>query len=289
MTQHAHTNIQAIRRINENGHPPSKAAASYIIHVACYPDPAFGKDIVLWDDIRAAFDDVMHVRSGTLVLPFLRGPDLRNLEPLRIAAVPGATLDVVVRKQSRKLDLSSKFLKEALFGKKQKRALSNSTPASITTPTKTTSVKQIPTGNPVEATMKNSVKVDKPAAVTTPLPQPYRGPHSQALFAQLQQDTTPQKLNVPKEAHPPHIRIPTVQTLPEVESKGKLEDKNAQFALGGMYSRDQGAVQSSSQAMEWFEKAVAQGYAAGQYYPGKVYDSGQGQTKYYANAMDLYL
>ncbi|KAG0319667.1 hypothetical protein BGZ97_001719 [Linnemannia gamsii] len=47
----------------------------------CHPDPISAKNILLWDDSMAAFDDVLHVR----------------LDPARIAATPGVTLDVVVR------------------------------------------------------------------------------------------------------------------------------------------------------------------------------------------------
>ncbi|KAG0365511.1 hypothetical protein BGX24_004123 [Mortierella sp. AD032] len=63
-----------------------------------FPDPSLGKDMVHWDDILADFmADVGHVRSGTFVLPFLKGSDFKNLDPPRISAIPSTTLDVVVR------------------------------------------------------------------------------------------------------------------------------------------------------------------------------------------------
>ncbi|KAG0376459.1 hypothetical protein BGX24_007721 [Mortierella sp. AD032] len=269
--------MQAVRRINENGQAPSEAAASDIIHVACYPDPSLGKDIVLWDDIRAAFDDVMHIRSGTL-------------DPLRIAAVPGATLDVVVRKPSRKQELSLESLKEALFGSQQESTLPNSTPVSSATATQTTTVEQIPTDDPVEATMKNSTKVDKPAAVITPPPPPYRGPHNQAssttaterglpgdgqLVAQPQEDVTPQKCDAPQEAVPQTRILTVVQKTAEVELKAKLGESDAQFTLGNMYDCGQGVEQCSSQALHWYRKAAEQGHAAAQFATGKGYQTGQ--------------
>ncbi|KAF9125972.1 hypothetical protein BGW39_007022 [Mortierella sp. 14UC] len=39
----------------------------------------------------------LHLQHNDKTLPFLMGPDLKALDPLRIAAVPGAILDVVVR------------------------------------------------------------------------------------------------------------------------------------------------------------------------------------------------
>ncbi|KAF9904924.1 hypothetical protein EC991_002224 [Linnemannia zychae] len=107
--------MQAVRRINENGNPPSELALSAIIHVACHSDPSSGKDIVLWDDILAAFKaDVIHIRSGTFVIPFLKGPDFKNLDPLRIIAFPGVTLDVIVRNQSGEQDFSMQSLQKSL-------------------------------------------------------------------------------------------------------------------------------------------------------------------------------
>ncbi|KAK3836861.1 MAG: hypothetical protein J3R72DRAFT_423719 [Linnemannia gamsii] len=42
------------------------------------------------------FGNALYVRSGDIALPFLRGPDFKNLDPPRLAAIPGVTLDVVV-------------------------------------------------------------------------------------------------------------------------------------------------------------------------------------------------
>ncbi|KAF9912307.1 hypothetical protein EC991_000199, partial [Linnemannia zychae] len=42
------------------------------------------------------FGNALYLRIGDIALPFLKGPDFKNLDPLRIAAVPGVTLNVVV-------------------------------------------------------------------------------------------------------------------------------------------------------------------------------------------------
>ncbi|KAG0289919.1 hypothetical protein BGZ96_006606 [Linnemannia gamsii] len=52
--------------------------------MVCHPDTASCKFILLWDDILIVFSNAL---SGTVALP---------LDPLRFAAVPGVTLDVVV-------------------------------------------------------------------------------------------------------------------------------------------------------------------------------------------------
>jgi hypothetical protein len=49
------------------------------LHLPYHPDTSSGKDILLWDDILAAFkEDVIHVLSGTIILPFLKGPDFKK-------------------------------------------------------------------------------------------------------------------------------------------------------------------------------------------------------------------
>jgi hypothetical protein len=72
--------IQPVRRVNENEQLNSgSATTTNIIHLTYYPDPSTGKDILLWDDILAAFkEDVVHVRSGVRVLPFLKGSDFKK-------------------------------------------------------------------------------------------------------------------------------------------------------------------------------------------------------------------
>ncbi|KAG0248005.1 hypothetical protein BGZ95_008265, partial [Linnemannia exigua] len=215
------------------------------------------------------------------------------LDPLRIAAVPGVTLDVVVKKQSGKNELSLESLKEALFGTQQESTLANSTPTSATTATQTTAVQQIPTGDSVVSTVKNSTNIDKPTAVATPPPPPYRGPHNQAsspttasgegplgdrqVAAQPQEGAQPQKVDAPKKAdipqepEAPPKRTPTVaQRFAEAELKAKLGDRNAQFELGEMYEHGHGTEQSISQAFEWYGKAANQGLIVAQYTVGML-------------------
>ncbi|KAG0377314.1 hypothetical protein BGX24_006336 [Mortierella sp. AD032] len=73
-----------------------------------------GRDIVLWDDILAVFKSALYVRSGAVALPFLKGLDFKNLDPLRIVAVPGASLDLVVRGQPNDKELSVENLQDSL-------------------------------------------------------------------------------------------------------------------------------------------------------------------------------
>ncbi|KAK3847196.1 MAG: hypothetical protein J3R72DRAFT_187571 [Linnemannia gamsii] len=87
--------VQAVCRVYENGLAVTDNGAG-TIHIVCHLDPSSGKNILLWDDIKAVFGNALYVRSGDLAIPFLKGLDFKNLDPLRIAAIPGLTLNVVV-------------------------------------------------------------------------------------------------------------------------------------------------------------------------------------------------
>ncbi|KAF9082299.1 hypothetical protein BGX23_012595 [Mortierella sp. AD031] len=74
-----------MRAAYKNGPSEPDASQSEVVHIACHHDPSIDKDIILWDDILAAFKEPLHIRCG--------------LEPLCIAAVTDALMDVVVESQ----------------------------------------------------------------------------------------------------------------------------------------------------------------------------------------------
>ncbi|KAF9912506.1 hypothetical protein EC991_010593 [Linnemannia zychae] len=86
--------LQAVRPVHKNNLFPTILAP--VAHVVINNDPISGRKIILWDDILQAFQDASHPRHGTKCIPFLKGPDLKCLDPLRFNAVPDAILDIVV-------------------------------------------------------------------------------------------------------------------------------------------------------------------------------------------------
>ncbi|KAF9902552.1 hypothetical protein EC991_004804 [Linnemannia zychae] len=83
------------------------ASRNKIVHVATHFDEsvgASGKEIVLWDDILIVFRDAVYLQHGQRVVPFLKGGDFKNLVPWRIAAIPGAILDVIVAREEEQPD-----------------------------------------------------------------------------------------------------------------------------------------------------------------------------------------
>jgi hypothetical protein len=74
--QETHPHVQAVRRVYETGQPTTPSTTT---HIVCHPDSSSsGKDIILWDDIKAVFGDVAHVRSGSTIQAFLKGRDFKK-------------------------------------------------------------------------------------------------------------------------------------------------------------------------------------------------------------------
>ncbi|KAF9153944.1 hypothetical protein BG015_002250 [Linnemannia schmuckeri] len=310
------SHVQAVRRVYDNGQP---STASDTIHLVCYPDPFSGENILLWDDIKAAFDNVVHVRSGTVVLPFIKGANFKNLDPLRIAAVPGVTLDVVVRGQDAPQDSSHAGTitntaprRNPVYGL-ENTAMDNYThidkPADIIVLSQLMSRRRSwetlgsdharpniaatsnsAARNPVygdeSKAMDNYTHIDNPA--TAPL---RRAPH--AILDDQSSSTT----NI----HTPQSRLSTDQSQPRAPQEqpsnltkhftntmanANLGDKVAQVALGRMYKTGRGVKQDYRTAVEWFLKAANQGYADAQLELGQLYRDGSGVEKDYSTALE---
>lgn len=68
--------VQALRSLPKSALtsiPLSSPAPT--VYIDCHQDPTTKKPILLWDDIRLAFADALHVRNQARVLPFLKGDD----------------------------------------------------------------------------------------------------------------------------------------------------------------------------------------------------------------------
>ncbi|KAG0372084.1 hypothetical protein BGX24_000753 [Mortierella sp. AD032] len=150
--------VQAVRCVYDNGHSTTSPNTAEVFHLPCHLDPSLNKDILLWDDIVSAFKgDIIHIRSGTIILPYLKGTDFKNLDPLRIAAVPDVTLDVVFRGRTEDKELSLESLQKALPGAHQQGDVNNPAfnAAAIAT------VKRNPVGGLVETAWENYMYIDE--------------------------------------------------------------------------------------------------------------------------------
>ncbi|KAG0292923.1 hypothetical protein BGZ96_003503 [Linnemannia gamsii] len=290
-----HPTVQAVRRVFESGPPPSSSETMYLV---CHPEPSLGKDIILWDDIKAVFNNALYVRSGAVVLSFVKGPDVKNLDPHRVAAIPGAIMDVVIPSQLGEKELSLDSLQQALPGSLQEDNNPISTSNSNTATAATNAVSRNPIGELVEEAMQNYNHIDNPAKLP-----PRRGP--QAILAEQatpkDNDTDfPKVLTIATNstANNSDSRLGAPQELSSASSsdfaetmiKTRIGDKEGQFTVGESYHTvaNLGVSQDSPKAMEWYQKAAEQGHLAAQSNIGSLYYNGQGVPKDYSQAMARY-
>ncbi|KAG9073384.1 hypothetical protein KI688_001179 [Linnemannia hyalina] len=255
--QEHHPPVQAIRPVCETG---QTMAPANITHIVCHPDSSSsGKDVILWDDIKAAFGDVALVRSGSIVQAFLKGRDFKNLDPLRIAAVPGATLEVVIRGQPARTESA---VQQTTSNRASLQELSR---------------------DALQETQK-SARPSKYSYIRNPIPARPRRTLKTASTQQLSTTIgTPNTCDVPKVTplSPP-------QPASEEPVSGSVADfistmvtarsgcQDAQAGLGAMYMDGIGVSQDYKQAMEWLLKAAEQGSASAQCNIGIIYENGKG-------------
>jgi hypothetical protein len=70
--------VQAVRVVYKNGDPAAGYALAADLHVACHLDAKSGRQVILWEDVIMPFKDVLYVQSGTKILHFLKGTDLKR-------------------------------------------------------------------------------------------------------------------------------------------------------------------------------------------------------------------
>ncbi|KAF9932453.1 hypothetical protein FBU30_008156 [Linnemannia zychae] len=73
-------------------------SANKIYYITTHPDSSSSdRNVILWNDILVVFPNAAFIQHDVRVLPFLKGKDLKDLEPRRITAIPDAILEVVLQ------------------------------------------------------------------------------------------------------------------------------------------------------------------------------------------------
>ncbi|KAF9925376.1 hypothetical protein FBU30_004815 [Linnemannia zychae] len=272
--------------------------------------------------------------QGPLSFPFLKGLTLKiikhqeHLDPLRIAAVPGVVLDVIVKAQTPRIDSVLQYesmdrtsSSEELSLTSLPKAISNvliegntetpypdldtaktinRNPESLNTPINSTT-RRNPAYGLQEAAIENYSHIDKPAPAytVTPIPAYFDLQKSEQYIPGPQEliDNTP--LTSPtrsNKSNQSNLRSPQIVS-PKAISKdytqtvidATLGDADAQVALGDMYLNGHGVQRDYQKAMDWFLKAANGGDAVGQRKVGVLYGSGWGVEQNYQTSMEWYL
>ncbi|KAI8349176.1 hypothetical protein B0O80DRAFT_532011 [Mortierella sp. GBAus27b] len=72
-----------------------------VLEIAAHIHSETGNRVVLWDDIKAGFNNADSIRNGRSPVPFLRDTYLKEIIPRRIAYHPGTVLDIILDEHSR--------------------------------------------------------------------------------------------------------------------------------------------------------------------------------------------
>ncbi|KAF9101570.1 hypothetical protein BGX29_005486 [Mortierella sp. GBA35] len=87
--------VQAVRPVFKDGSSTAQPDKD-IVQLTCHLDTSSETEFILWEDVRVVFDDALYVRHESRILPFMKDSNYRTLDPFRIAAIPDATLEIVL-------------------------------------------------------------------------------------------------------------------------------------------------------------------------------------------------
>jgi TPR repeat protein len=220
-----------------------------------------------------------------------------SLDPLRIAAIPSVTLDVVVRGQLRAKEMSLESLQGALPDMPPHGSNSNSTLVSDATTRAAITVRRNQVGGLVEEAMQSYNHIDNPATLP-----PRQGPQAisdDQAAAPKNNDTdiltSPVRIFSSNSSNsdlllgiPQEYSSSSSPYFAETMMKARLGDKEAQYAVGNGYYFGRGVHRDYQAAMDWYLRAAEQGHATAQSNIGYLYQNGRGVPKDYSRAMEWY-
>ncbi|KAF9427173.1 hypothetical protein BGZ76_002443 [Entomortierella beljakovae] len=290
---------QHFRVISKSEQLSSTDVELKVIDIATHHDNVTEKDVVLWEDILVVFKDALFVQNGSFVLPFMKGDDLRNLDPLRILANKDIVYDVILESPTTTLpvqlvlstnddtvidDTNSEGI--SLSNLLETNKFTNS--SSLIYPQPLQIAKEAIEDKYNEVSKENSPACDPHQVENTNLnnenttyisvsKEPVGMETSYLDFLDFIEDTLQSGTKVKQEELEPYL-------------KAALEgDSEYQFKIGVTFYFDKVVSQDYSKAMEWYLKAAEQGHAIARYNLGDMYADGEGVAQDYSKAMEWYL
>ncbi|KAG0066987.1 hypothetical protein BGZ89_006668 [Linnemannia elongata] len=198
-------------------------------------DPSSGKDILLWVDITTAFYDVLQVRSGPS----------STWTPLRIAAFPGVTLQVVIRD---KVELSLESLQTALPCDEIDKTIPPNYNSTITATSSCTPKTASDAAKHVAKTMMNARLGDNKSLIA--LGDMYRDGRG--------------------------VRQDYKAAMNRYKKAADVGYAEAQCNIGQLHYNGQGVACDHYEAFKWYTLTANQGYARGIHLLGILYSWGRG-------------
>ncbi|KAG0249736.1 hypothetical protein BGZ95_007433, partial [Linnemannia exigua] len=280
------------------GQPLSQAPVVYVdLHI----DPFTRNEFVLWEDIQLAFEGALHVRHLARVVPFLKGPDFRPLEPRRIAAVPNVVLDVVINDPVIRAEalpgqlvppVAQQLTTQDLVPPPQKALLE--TPSQETAPPPPQKALLEPECPTQESSFKVEVETGtagtpssfSEGATVTTRRDPHGNDNDNNRPTELSSATTPSRRSpqAPQDLSLATVAMGNSQTVIDA-SHG---DTSAQVALGDKFTLGLEGDRDYEEAMDWYLRAANAGDASAQNKIGDLYRLGHGVPQDCSVAMDWY-
>ncbi|KAG0253932.1 hypothetical protein BGZ95_006175, partial [Linnemannia exigua] len=292
-------NVQALWPISSTTSPDTAIAPNLneVFYVDVHTDPDTKKGFVLWEDIKLAFDDALHVQHQGIRIPFLEGSDSIPLSPYRLPALLGEVLEVVVSDES--VDTDNRLLLETnsnidsgpprrnpVYGL-ENTAMDNyshiDNPNVLKNVYETTSqtgsqgvsiVNSISTNtatigdtgkgrNPVygleNTAMDNYSHIDNPALLPAPrAPQLYKDDETTDV-AGVHRSVNTNQPRAPQKYMEAVIAPTVLEKYIQTMLDARLGDAASQVALGDMYKDGKGVQQDYQTAMDWYLMAAEQG------------------------------
>ncbi|KAF8933945.1 hypothetical protein BGZ47_010580 [Haplosporangium gracile] len=266
--------VQGFRSVHKS-EPPSATSAPLdspnITHIVCHTDPDTNKDFILWEDIQQAFGEALFVRDKTKMLPFVKGKDLKALEPRRITAVPDVVLDAVVGGE---LPTASATVTADLITSLQRTVQE----LSLNTRRHSLTVSAIrnPSCDDKSEIMQNDNYSINPE--NTPIfrePRAQDNTHIDAINTQSSRTSN----NITKRLDDPQDNTAaSSMSLIQTMVNANHGDTNAMVALGGRYKDGREVHKDDQTAIDWYYKASKQGHPRAQYDVGLLHERGYGDV-----------
>ncbi|KAG0059098.1 hypothetical protein BGZ90_004627 [Linnemannia elongata] len=261
----ASPNTQAIRSVNINSSASTPPHPNEVVYVDVYTDPITKDKFILWEDIRVAFHNALHIRHKARVLPFMKDADFNTLRPFRIVVILGEVLDIIVgnlpntipqREQSSVL----RQIEEQAARLPKHNPLSTMRTITSTHPSSSLQTSRFaPAGNIFPRTVNNSrQQLDESAlqARNMELAKKYARDAMIKVAAKLDLNALYTKGDAP----PGDFWKALECYLKAVHQS----HAHAQVSVGDLFSEGQGVTKDSSVAMGWYLKAASQGDANAQ-------------------------
>ncbi|KAF9279737.1 hypothetical protein BGZ88_012569 [Linnemannia elongata] len=300
--------VQAVRPVSKINLDPSAVTPAPTENFKCRSNPATGEYFVLWEEILDVFTNARYARHEATVVPFMKDANFVTLMPLRIEAVPGAVLDIVVDSP---LVRPEAAIQQTTIADTPKEAKVQDTFQEDTTLKLASSpASNAPRRNPVyglvETAMQNYSHIDHPDIRPKPrAPQfvptaeqeegnnestdnaPNNGIEPKNIRAQSSRDK-PTSTSHSHESPQDHTATAAVRDISSIVFKASLGDAKSQVELGDMYRVGNGVVQDFKEAHGWYLKAANQGDPSGQCNVGHLYRLELGVDRNHSTALSWY-